>query len=56
MSICQCGAKLQRLNSEKGRIQECSGCGRQWPSLRQHETVDKEQKSVHLTDDLNRQK
>ena len=56
MSICKCGAKLQRMNSEQGRIQECSDRGRQWPCVRQHEAVNKEKKLIHMTDDLKLQK
>ena len=43
MSICKCGAKLQRISSENGRIQECTGCARQWPCIRQHEIANSEQ-------------
>jgi hypothetical protein len=34
MAICKCGSKLQNLNTEKGRIQQCTGCQRQWPCVR----------------------
>ena len=44
MSICKCGARLQRLNSEKGRIQECTGCGRQWPCVRSDDVKKVDQK------------
>ena len=43
MAICKCGAKLRGSHGGSGRIQQCIGCGRQWPCVKYQAVEDNEQ-------------
>ena len=52
MAICKCGARLRGSNGGAGRIQQCTGCGRQWPCIKYQEAEYKKQGTAFLKDDV----